>query len=331
MCHCSPAPVRWERASRCSNWPSLLASSATGSGPRLSADRRCSSTVRTPRRSSTCDWPTSSVTTTPSFTTRSGRLHIESLAGEDAVLGGLNRRSFKIEPTKLYYRLLEKVCDLKPVTISIGSASHVFAGSEIDRSQVQQFVGLLQRSGWHREPAVILSAHPSLTGISSGTGLSGSTQWHNAVRARAVLKGSGTTEPGRDDMTPKSDLRILEFYKNNYGPLTGSITIKYQGGLFVPVTVTEADQEVLKAKADAKFIEVMTLLIGQRQVLSPSPSSPHCAAKKIADHPSAVGYSKKDMEAAQQRLLDADKIHIGKSDGSPSKQKDTLKLGLGSM
>jgi hypothetical protein len=30
----------------------------------------------------------------------------------------------------------------------------------------------------------MLLSHPSLTGINSGTGLSGTTGWHNSVRAR---------------------------------------------------------------------------------------------------------------------------------------------------
>jgi hypothetical protein len=37
--------------------------------------------------------------------------------------------------------------------------------------------------------SVVLIAHPSLTGINTGTGISGSTQWHNSVRARFYLKG----------------------------------------------------------------------------------------------------------------------------------------------
>ena len=154
------------------------------------------------------------------FSNMIGKLHLESWAGQDAVLGAYSRRTSKIEPTELYYKLLEQACDIRPATISISSASHVFAGSEIDRTQVQQFIGLLHRIGMASGAGINLSAHPSLTGISSGTGLSGSTQWHNGVRARAVIKGVGDDGAGLDDMTPKSDFRIIEFYKNNYGPLT---------------------------------------------------------------------------------------------------------------
>ena len=46
---------------------------------------------------------------------------------------------------------------------------------------------------------MVLISHPSLTGIKTETGLSGSTQWHNAVRARFYLKGirsqNGQQEP----------------------------------------------------------------------------------------------------------------------------------------
>ena len=97
------------------------------------------------------------------------------------------------------------------------------------------------------------------------------------------------------------------------------------------MTVTEADQVARNIQIEEVFLSAMTLLLGQSQVLSPSASSPDSATKKIIDHPSAAGFSKKDMEDAMQRLLDADKIHVGKTDGPPSKQKDTLKMGPGGM
>ena len=51
----------------------------------------------------------------------------------------------------------------------------MLAGNEIDRSQVRQFVGLMRKLAIAANGSVVLLAHPSLAGISSGTGLSGST------------------------------------------------------------------------------------------------------------------------------------------------------------
>jgi hypothetical protein len=45
---------------------------------------------------------------------------------------------------------------------------------------------------------------PSLTGISTDTGLSGTTQWHNAVRARGYMKA---VKPAEGEQ-PDNDLRV---------------------------------------------------------------------------------------------------------------------------
>jgi RecA-family ATPase len=88
-------------------------------------------------------------------------LHMISFAGRDAVLAML---SGKIEPTPIYKELLERVGDIKPKMIVIASSANVYAGSESDRGQVQQFVGLTTRlalaalwcsSAIRRSPALI--------------------------------------------------------------------------------------------------------------------------------------------------------------------------------
>jgi RecA-family ATPase len=68
--------------------------------------------------------------------------------------------------------------------IGIASSACGFAGNENDRGQVQQFVGMLTKLAIAANGAVQFVSHPSLTGIASDSGISGTTQWHNAVRAR---------------------------------------------------------------------------------------------------------------------------------------------------
>src|SRR5262249_40125826 len=79
-----------------------------------------------------------------------------------------------IEPTALYQQILEAVGDIKPIMIGIASSANVYAGSEIERAQVQQFVGLMTRLAIVANGSVVLISHPSLTGISSESGRSGS-------------------------------------------------------------------------------------------------------------------------------------------------------------
>ena len=121
------------------------------------------------------------------------------------------------------YRLpsiFAEVRALRPRCVVLDTVSDVFLGDEIKRDQVRQFGTLLRKLAIDGNCAVVCSSHPSLTGLKSGSGLSGSTQWHNSVRARAYFrrpKANGDDE----DETEQSDneLRELEFLKNSYGPL----------------------------------------------------------------------------------------------------------------
>ena len=196
-----------------------------------------------------------------------GGLHLLSFAGADAVLAIPDRQG-KVQPTPLFDRLLEAAGDIRPRHIGIDATADTFAGNEIDRSQVRQFVGLMRKLAIAANGSVVLLAHPSLTGISSGTGLSGSTAWHNSVRARMLLK-----TPSRDsnDDQSASDLRELSFLKNNYGPLAESIVLRFRNGLFLP----EAGQSTLEKlardqKVDETFLDVLGKLIKQNRPVSPS-------------------------------------------------------------
>jgi DNA polymerase bacteriophage-type len=139
-------------------------------------------------------------------------LRLVSWLGWDATLATASRNG-KIEPTPLYKQLLEEAGDIKPRMIGIASSANVFAGSENDRAQVQQFVSLLTRIAMVANGSLVLISHPSLTGINTESGLSGTTQWHNAMRARYYLR-SVKPEPGEPLDT---DLREIVFKKNNYG------------------------------------------------------------------------------------------------------------------
>jgi RecA-family ATPase len=79
--------------------------------------------------------------------------------------------------------------------------------------------------------SVTILSHPSLSGINSGSGISGSTAWHGAFRFRQYLT---STKPEAGEQ-PDNDLRQLEFKKNQYGPIGETIVLRYQNGLFLPL------------------------------------------------------------------------------------------------
>src|SRR5262249_26065711 len=144
-----------------------------------------------------------------------GGLHLISFFGRDSILATLSRNG-KMEPTSLFKQLLEAASDIKPVMISIAASANVFARSEIDRSQVQQFISLLTRIPILANGSLSLISHPSRAGIKDDSGESGTTQWHNAVRARSYMK----TLTAEDGDPLDTDTRELVFKKNQYGPVS---------------------------------------------------------------------------------------------------------------
>src|SRR5262249_37887932 len=135
-----------------------------------------------------------------------------------------------VEVTDLYRRIFEAAGDIKPKNISIDTLSRAFAGNEIDRVQVYAFAQHMQALASVANGSVTILSHPSVQGINSGSGISGSTAWHGAFRFRQYLKGVKAA----DGEQPDNDLREIEFKKNQYGPRGESIVLRYQGGLFLP-------------------------------------------------------------------------------------------------
>jgi RecA-family ATPase len=239
-----------------------------------------------------------------------GMLHVCTLAGENAVLAAFDHKSGTVVPTARYWELENMVAKIKPVSISILASADVFAGNEIDRSQVQQFIALLTHLAMIGESGLVLVSHPSLTGISSDSGLSGSTQWHNSVRARYYIKHV-KPKNGEDF---DANLRVIEFKKNNYGAISESIPLRYEDGLFVSVAQSTADQVARDAGAQVVFLAQLTKLTDQGFDLGPNKKSPsNYAPAVIAAQIGAGDYRQDEFERAMHYLLDVDKIHIAKA------------------
>lgn len=248
-------------------------------------------------------------------------LHLLSMAGEDAVLGRPNRSGI-IEPTPLFDRLMEAACDIRPKIIGLDTSSDVYAGEENNRSQVRQFIGLLRRLAIKSNSAVEMCSHPSLTGISSGSGLSGSTGWHNSVRARMYLLPA-TTERGEE---PDPELRELQFLKNNYGPKAQKILLRWKDGVFVPdQAMGSLDKMAADQKAERIFLNILGKFNEQLRNASPNPSKTY-APTVFADQDEAEGIKAKAFERAMSRLLTADKIHIAE-EGPRSHRRKRLAVG----
>jgi RecA-family ATPase len=237
-----------------------------------------------------------------------GNIHLLTFAGEDAVLGHADRTGL-VQPTPLFQRLMKAAIEIKPVLIGIDTSADVFAGNENDRSQVRQFVGMLRKLAMQANAYIIVNSHPSLTGINSGSGLSGSTGWHNSVRARAYL----TTVKTDNDDEPDPTLRRLEFKKNNYGPIARSIDLRWERGVYVPIGgIGSVDKMAKEHTADRLFTALLDRFNDQGRNVSEKPASKNYAPTVFGKEPEAKKYGlrKTDFEEAMRRLFAASQIAV---------------------
>ena len=243
------------------------------------------------------------------------------LSGEDAMLAAPDR-SGVLMPTPLFERLRLEARRRRPRLIVLDTLADAFGGSEIDRAQVRRFMGLLRGLALEADSAVLVVAHPSLEGIKSGSGLSGSTAWHNSPRARLYLAHVTTT-----DGEPDKELRELRFLKSNYGPLGEPLRLRWRSGFFV--TVNSGGGHIEKAASDQRvedrFLSLLTRFNSEGRYVGPSPGSNYAPAR-FAEEEEAEGTTRRAFEQAMKRFLKQRKIHIA-THGSPSRQRRHLMLG----
>jgi hypothetical protein len=230
-------------------------------------------------------------------------LHVFSLANQDPLLA-VPDRTGRIMPTPLYAQLLERARIVQPICIVIDNVADVFGGSEIDRSQVRQFVALMRQIAIAANGYVIMSSHPSLAGIASKSGLSGSTQWHNSVRARAYIH----VEAG-----DQSGTRVLEFMKSNYSALSERVELVWSNGLYVPVRVPSGPEQAARnAAADALFLQLLDRFTAKGDNVSPKRNANNYAATLFAGttEAKAAKFTSDHFADALDRLIAAFKIAV---------------------
>ena len=175
--------------------------------------------------------------------------------------------------------------------------------AENDRAQTRQFVTMQRGLAIETDSAVVMAAHPSLTGIATDTGLSGTTGWHNSVRARMYLKAA----PGDDHA-----LRVLEMKKSNYGPVTESILLRWRDGVYV-VEPGKGTLERLAAEAeiDHLFMKLLRRFAEQGRNVSDKVSPSYAPSVFTAEPEAKVAKaSKKAVAEAMARLFAAGKIRV---------------------
>jgi RecA-family ATPase len=208
---------------------------------------------------------------------------------------------------RFYAKLMDQARAVQPICTVIDNVADVYGGSEIDRSQVRQFVALMRQIAIAANGYVIMSAHPSQTGIASKTGLSGSTQWHNSVRARAYMHM--LTENGQNP----TGTRVLEFMKSNYSALSERVELQWANGVYLPVrTPTAPEQAAAAAAAEAMFLQLLEKSERNGDNVSPKRTSNNFAPSAFAKTPDArkACLGRQHFEDALDRLVAADRVVI---------------------
>ena len=176
-----------------------------------------------------------------------GHLDILDLVGHPSVLWQMNREGASLTPP--YMALDEMIKGRESQIVFVDGISDTYGGNENARSEVKAFInsllGLIPEDG-----AVLLVGHiakPAATFSQTSEGYSGSTGWHNSVRARWYLRPEELQS--EDGVTEKTGDLILDLQKSNLGPTDRSMRFRWDSDshLFV-------GQEVIGATTfDKKF------------------------------------------------------------------------------
>jgi RecA-family ATPase len=192
--------------------------------------------------------------------------------------------------------------------VIIDTAADTFGGNENIRPQVRQFIQMAcTKLARELDGAVLLCAHPSLSGLKSGEGSGGSTAWNNSVRSRWYLCRPSQDEDGR----PDDGARILSKKKANYAARGDDLAIQWHAGVFRPAIapanyfVAHLEQARRMDEAEAAFLACLRARNEQGRPVSDSPNAPKNYAPKVfAERPEAAGFSERELKDAMERLFD---------------------------
>ena len=188
------------------------------------------------------------------------------------------------------------------------TAADLFSGNENDRGQVRRFIGLLNRLALDINGAVLLNAHPSRSGLSTGSMDGGSTGWSNSVRSRWSL--ARPNAEGNTD-APDTAERVLVRMKANYSSVGDTVRLRWVNGSFAPITAEGGIMGTIsRAAADAVFLDLLDATERQSVWVSNSDRASNFAPKLFAKRPDGQGYTARELAAAMARLFAERRIRM---------------------
>ena len=222
------------------------------------------------------------------------------------------------EVTAFYLRILNLATDGGYQLIILDSLHDFFTGNENSRPHARQFIQALHTIATEADGAVIVSAHPSLSGRNSGTGEAGSTAWNNAVRSRIYMTRPDTSEGELEDI----DARVLTTKKSNYGPVGGSIPLRWKDGVFVRDDgVGDTVDNIMRSQTDRDFLSALDVLAAQGTYVTDAKNSPRYAPKVMTER-LKIGHSRRALTDAMNSMFNA-KIIVNGAVRTPDRHTAT--------
>ena len=177
-------------------------------------------------------------------------LRYTSRLGLDNILMTFDDRN-RPELSQLFRELVQYLTIFRPRLVVLDTLADIFGGEEVKRAHARQFVqGVAGNIARAFDCAVVVAAHPSAAGLSTGSGTSGSSAWNNTFRSRLYLTG-----PKTDDDDP--DTRLLEKKKANYSKRGEGIKLRWDAGAFIVDGHEDAAKDGLTwDNIDAIFTEI---------------------------------------------------------------------------
>ncbi len=196
----------------------------------------------------------------------------------------------------------------RPELIVLDVAADLFGGNENVRQQVSTFLkfclgGLARDLG----AAVLLNAHPSRAGISSGDMDGGSTGWNGGARSRWAL-----VTPREEGEPVDETARVLTKRKANYSTRGDEIRLRFADGVLVREgglgsgMVASLDRR----NCEAVFLDLLDKVGPTGRHASDSRNSGVYAPKMFSQQPDRQGFTKRDFEVAMNRLFAAGQIRV---------------------
>lgn len=210
--------------------------------------------------------------------------------------------------------------------VIIDTAADTFAGNENIRPQVRQFIALLTRLALEIDGAVVLLAHPSQSGKTSGSGDGGSTAWSNSVRSRLYLK---RPEPAGGD-TPDPDLRTLSRLKANYAATGVDLALRYESGAFIPdldaFGASGGQGSSRQREAEEAFMAGMNELLAKNLRCNVHKGQANYAPKALREKTiGCARFSEDELTGAMNRLIKAGRVE-SVEEGPASRRRSFLKV-----